>query len=98
VPSACQRASACFSSLPARPRAPFAAARAFAPSFGFLRGAAVQGGRGSGRPLDRACHAENVPEDALRPQKVWSAMCLNWSIVTRARAPRHALGLRPAAQ
>jgi hypothetical protein len=31
---------------------------------------------------------ENILEDALCFLKVWSARCLNWSIVTRAHAPR----------
>jgi hypothetical protein len=30
---------------------------------------------------------ENILEDALCFLKVWSAQCLNWSIVTRAHAP-----------
>jgi hypothetical protein len=34
--------------------------------------------------------SENRLEDALLPQKAWSANCLNRPIVARAHAPRHA--------
>jgi hypothetical protein len=41
--------------------------------------------------LGRARTCRNILEDALCLLKIWSAQCLNWSIVTRARVPRQTI-------